>query len=67
MLFRGSVQQEGKRVMRSSPRPRSLVRAALWVLVGPYVAIGGLLAVVVACALLAVVAQLLAGLLQHVG
>ena len=53
--------------MRSSSRPRSLVRAALWIVVGPYVVAGTLLAVVFGFALLAVVAQLVAALLRHAG
>ena len=58
---------EGECVMRSSPRPRSLVRAALWIVVGPYVVAGTLLAVVFGFALLAVIAQLVAALLRHAG
>src|SRR5260221_14105069 len=47
--------------------PRSLVRAAAWVFVGPFLAIGGLALVAFGCGVLAVVVQLLATLLKHAG
>jgi hypothetical protein len=43
------------------------VRAALWIVVGPYVVAGTLLAVVFGFALLAVIAQLVAALVRHAG
>lgn len=55
--------------MRSSSRPRrrSLVRTALWIVFGPFVAVAGLLLFVFGFALLAVVMQLAAVAFRHAG
>ena len=54
--------------MRSrSSHPRSCLRAAVWVLVGPSVVVGALLIIVFALAMLAVLTQLLAVVLRSVG
>ena len=52
---------------RRSLQPRSCLRAALWVLVGPSVVVGVLLAIVFAVAMLAVLMQLLAVFFRPVG
>ena len=54
--------------MRSrSSHSRSWLRALLWVLVGPSVVVGALLAIVFAVAMLAVLMQLLAVFLCSMG
>jgi hypothetical protein len=45
----------------------SLLRAAVWLCVGPFVAIGGLALIALGFAVLAVTFQLLAALLKHTG
>ena len=52
--------------MRSS-QPRSLLRAAAWVYVGPFVVIGGLALFALGFGVLAVAMQLVAALLKHAG
>jgi hypothetical protein len=53
--------------MRSSTKPRSLLRAAAWIYVGPFVAIGGLALLALGFGALALFVQLLATLWSHVG
>jgi hypothetical protein len=53
--------------MRSSSRSHALLHAAAWVYLGPLVVIGGLAIFVFGFGILAVLAQLLATLLKHVG
>ena len=61
------VTTERMSVRSRSSHPRSCLRAALWVLVGPSVVVGALLTVVFAVAMLAVLTQLLAVFLLSVG
>ena len=61
------VTTERMSVRRRSSHPRSCLRAALWVLVGPSVVVGALLTIVFAVAMLAVLTQLLAVFLRSVG
>jgi hypothetical protein len=56
---------EGKWVMSSPRRRRSLARTALWICAGPYVVAGSLLAVVFALMVLAVAVQAFAAALRH--
>ena len=53
--------------MPARSKPRSLLRAAAWVYVGPFVAIGGFALFAFGFGVLAVVVQLVAALLKHAG
>ena len=53
--------------MRSRSTSRSLLRAALWVYVGPFTAIGGLALFVFGFGVLAVLVQLVAAMFKHAG
>ena len=58
------VGQRGGSV-RSSSRDHSLLRAVIWVLVGPFIALGGLALFVLGFSVLAVAMQLVAAMLNH--
>jgi positive regulator of sigma E activity len=53
--------------MRSTSRPRSMLRAAALVYFGPLVVIGSLALLVLGLGILAVAIQLLASTLKHAG
>ena len=53
--------------MRSSPKPRSLLRATAWAYFGPLVAIVSFALFVLGFGALAVAVQLVAAMLKHAG
>ena len=62
-----STETKERLPVRSSAKPRSLLRATAWAYFGPLVAIGGLALFVLGFGALAVAVQLVAALLKYAG